>query len=188
MRKIIMGCMLLAAGLAVNAETAQAAGYNSSMYATCVGGVGTECASIRFILNVQTVASINNVSISSTNTGLFAFSGVTGVWAGGVDALANASVASNNVTAQISDNLNLANGLPLPVVIETSMSTYGTQAQAIDGTSFTYVGDIHPQSQTSSFGGTVTPEPISVLLLGTGLAGVAAIRRRREGNVEEDEA
>jgi choice-of-anchor A domain-containing protein len=64
--------------------------------------------------------------------------------------------------------------------VDNSASIDGTVVAANDSSSST--GELHSYGYTGQFpGATAAPEPASLALFGTGIAGLAAIRRRRRG-------
>jgi hypothetical protein len=89
-----------------------------------------------------------------------------------------------NLTLLSNTAIDLAQAAYAPIWIKVGLSSFGS-----DLTQITYQGDFYTQqtgtsqeirNSADSFGGTVTPEPTTVLLLGSGLAGLAGIHRRRK--------
>jgi choice-of-anchor A domain-containing protein len=61
--------------------------------------------------------------------------------------------------------------------VNNSVSIDGTVVAANDNTS---TGELHSFAYTGAFPGTPAPEPASLALIGTGIAGLAAVRRKRK--------
>lgn len=159
---------------------------NSSMLATCVG-TGGNCDLVRFELTVTGASTVTDVNIRSSDTSVWEFDDVTSVYDGaerlasaGGDGSWGASVSSGGDLAV--SNADAGADASLPLYITVSMLTYSSGSW----TTMTYTADgrLDDDSGDYSTGGTVTPEPLSMILMGTGLAGIAgAARRRREDEV-----
>lgn len=179
----------LALGLAV--QPAQASdNLTSSMTAKCVGADGS-CIEVIFTLDVYGSAAnyyMEKVTISAP--GMWAFEDLLSVTAAGNPVSWYGSVKSGGLTLSALDDEGVFD--PVPLELHVKMSSYGS---ASDLALFNYNGNGYTDSGNTEEGyfsteGTVTPEPITMVLLGTGLAGIAGVgaRRRRETPEEGEEA
>ena len=184
MRKLT-GMAVIAAAVALFAIPSDAhAGddISSSMTAGCIGG---DCSTIRFVLSLPAGYNVQQVHIDVVS-GSWAFSSVTSIWYGGSNVTSDFGllIGGGGVQAQATDVTPYENGTPL--IIYATMSSWGTYGDLISG-DMEYGGDgynVQNATLDHSFEGTVTPEPVTVSLLLSGLVGVAGVaRRRRKGDL-----
>lgn len=172
----------------------------SSMSATCMGPQGgNDCSTLVFELKLHDGDFwVDFVRLQSAIAGpwRFAANNPVSVQDGNGNALNgwNATWDSNEILLASAGQRGID-----PIYLVVNMTSWGSSS---DFRSLTYNGSgcvsadcqatmLNPASgqftNTVSFDGTVTPEPISMVLLGSGLMGVAAARRRRNLLTEDEE-
>lgn len=200
-RRILPSLVLVAAVMAAvpRDAPAQSVDLTSSMSALCMNAT---CSLVKFTLNVPDQGSFSNalvdiVRVTSTDLTLFDFAAIEQVWNSGGNLYTNDGDATNDTWNPVINSLGtleiastsgaLAND-PINVLISF---TTATPSELFTGV-LTYqangmVADANGNVHLFSTSGQVTPEPVSIALLGTGLLGVAgAARRKRRAGVEPD--
>lgn len=192
--------MLRRKSLVVLALTVSAAGFarpahasiemNSSMTASCTNAA---CDLITFVLNVPDQGAYANAMVDIVRIkvlkAFFDIGAVQEIWHY-VDGVKQ-TLSWNNTYYDDMWNpqveIAMSSGMPAaqPIVLDISFSS-ADGAHLFDG-SLRYSAHGFGQNTTTGLGqefsteGQVTPEPITMILMGTGLAGVGAVRRRRKG-------
>lgn len=200
-RRILPSLALVATLMAAAPRDApaQSVDMTSSMSAVCMN---VTCSLVKFTLNVPDQSGFSNalvdiVRVTSTDLTLFDFAAIEQVWNSGGNLYTNDGDATNDTWSPVINHLGtleiasasgaLAND-PINVLISfsttapnelfTGVLTYQANGMVMDAN-----GDMHLFSTS----GQVTPEPVSIALLGTGLLGVAgAARRKRRAGVEPE--
>lgn len=208
-RALIVG---IAAALTAMPQVAHASvELNSSMDAWCTSTTSTgSCDFVQFVFHVPNqvvngVEYINNlvdkIRILSSSSTVFSFQAVTHVWNYMTDGTLKTLFRNDGATYTWSAGVGSSGDVSLaaastnsfgelaPIHLLVDVSGSGTSADVYNSLRYSAHGltdgGIGSEFSTS---GNVTPEPVSMVLLGSGLAGVAGAARRRRRNQQESAA
>lgn len=198
-RRVLSALLIAAAVWAGSSREAQAQSVNlsSSMHASCLS---TACDVIEFVLRVPnqivngvnyTNAMVNTISIFGLKP-LFDFGSVLAVWNSSGSLIPGAwSSTIGTDPFNPSVEIAIAGGTyaSQPIWLQVAMTAADPSKLFAPGAlTYTANGQVLSSDtqagQHFSTGGQVTPEPISMVLMGTGLLGLGAARRRKRVEIE----
>jgi hypothetical protein len=207
-RLLLLASALLALP-ALTPSTAHASlDLKSSMSAVCIGEGGS-CDLVRFALSVPdqlyngqsyVSAVLSRIGIMSSTAANWAFDRVTQIentskvlYEEGGDSNLWGWGKVGGSEFWVENNSGFSGVFPSqPVYLTIAMTAAGFPASDPNFSELTYDanGYVNPAGSPTvstqfSTGGTVTPEPVSMLLLGSGLAGVAGVARRKRSQADE---
>ena len=190
MRRYLLPIVATAALLGWSRPVQAQTDLDSSMTALCVDAT---CAQVIFSLDVVGSVVIQTLNLQSLNSTLWRFGGLVSVFSGGTDVTAGWTGAPGGTPTGVTffaDTSFPGSSSPLFFKVNMDPSSTGTQADLVG--LITYDGDAHAVPITGldnlSFGGTVTPEPSTYVMLATGLLGLmVAARRKRAGEFVQGE-
>lgn len=157
----------------------------SSMTAACVGAGGS-CDVVDFFL---TSSGPDDVYFDFVRLfgqeGAWKFAALDGVWADGVATGWSAFFNNGNLEVKVTGGVRALS----PVRIRVQMSQFSTDSDfaLMNYSANGYAGPTGNEGFASTEGAVTTPEPVSTILLGTGLAGLVAVGRKRRNLLEGEE-
>lgn len=180
-------------------ETQASIDFTSSMTASCHNAA---CDMIRFVLSVPDQI-VNGVSYTNAMVDIiriyalkpiFDFGSVVSVWNADQSLFPgawSADISANPLNSSVEIALSSGALANQPIYLLISMAS-ATPSRLYDGSLSYFANGLAADGSVSgagySTGGQVTPEPITMILMGSGLLGVGGAARRRRKRLEVEQA